>query len=119
MLTILVTSDLMFSSTLHGAALQSGSEFQITSPTRGIENLAELSPTVVLIDLAGAGLELEPLVQQIREQSPATKIVAYGPHVHEQKLAHAEEVGCDQVLTRGQMHKTAVAVLRSYEDASA
>ncbi len=42
-------------------------------------------------------------VEQLREKLSTTRIVAFGPHVHESRLAAATQAGCSPVLSRGQL----------------
>ncbi len=72
--------------------------------------------TVVLIDLATAGLEIAALVAQLRamEPSPAA-IIAFGPHVQEARLQAARDAGCDAVLTRGQVSRDLDEILAQLE----
>ena len=50
-----------------------------------------------------AGDDLEALVKALRGHAPFAKILAFGPHVDEQRLDKARAAGCDKVLTRGQL----------------
>ena len=55
-----------------------------------------------IIDLS-LGLEgLAEAVATMRQLSPHGRIIAYGPHVHTDRLAQAAAAGVDEVLTRGQ-----------------
>ena len=69
---------------------------------------------LVLLDLNSPGIHPAELVPQIRSLQPSAVIIAFGPHVHEVKLSAARAAGCDEVLTRGQFHRTLGQILRHY-----
>jgi hypothetical protein len=45
--------------------------------------------------------------------NPPRKIVAFGPHVHEAKLAAARSAGCDEVISRGRFHAELIEIVAS------
>jgi hypothetical protein len=47
----------------------------------------------------------------VKAASAATRVIAFGPHVHEDRLAAARAAGCDSVLSRGQFFSQAENVL--------
>jgi hypothetical protein len=58
---------------------------------------------VALLDLNSPGVNPVVVVPQLKAlANPPKAIIAFGPHVHEAKLADAKAAGCDLVLTRGQ-----------------
>ena len=61
--------------------------------------------SLVVIDLGTPRIDPAQLVSELRlSGGEGLRILAFGPHVHEQKLAAARAAGCDEVLTRGQFH---------------
>ncbi len=74
---------------------------------------ADAPPVLVILDLSLDTLHPAALVQQLKEQTPSTRVVAFGPHVHRQRLADAKAAGCDAVMSRGQFHAEAEGLLRS------
>ncbi len=105
-----ICTDLMFSSRVMGLAQQLGVDLQTTGPTLP-EDIAIAPPDLVLIDLATPGLNITELVPHIRAAAKSARLLAYGPHVHEAKLAAAQAAGCDEVLTRGQFDRQMEAIL--------
>lgn len=104
--TLLLTSDLAISSAVSGAAERQGIRFASAFTTAALlDKLAETTPQLVVIDLSTPCLDIETLVSQLRGQLSNVQIVAFGPHVHEQRLAAAREAGCDEVFSRGQFHR--------------
>lgn len=109
-----VTNDLMAAAPIEHAARQLGQLCRVvtTSQLTGL-TLDEPAEAVVL-DLAAAA-DVSDMVDAIHSAAgPSTPIIAFGPHVHEQKLAAARQAGCTAVLTRGQFHRDIAGVLRSH-----
>jgi DNA-binding NarL/FixJ family response regulator len=110
---VFLSSDLMFSSRLAGAATALNVPI-VFAP--GADQLAsKLTPDcrLVLIDLGLSGLDLPAAVAAVRVTAPQAKVLAFGAHVDEAALAAASAAGCDTVLTRGQFHKQYAELLRS------
>ncbi len=74
---------------------------------------AETPPRLVILDLSLDAIDPATLVKQLKEQTPSARVVAFGPHVHRQRLADAKAAGCDAVMSRGQFHAEAESLLRS------
>jgi DNA-binding NarL/FixJ family response regulator len=108
---VFLTSDLMFSSQVLGAANALGLKVQLVA---GSDIAGKLSSEcrLVLVDLSLPGLKLPEAIAAVRETAPSARIVAYGAHVNEQALAAAESAGADLVLSRGQFHKQYAELLR-------
>lgn len=118
MQVLFISRDLMFGSQIDGAARRHGGTYRLTGPEQ-VSGLP-LGDAVVILDLGVAGVEVAALVGELRGADiPPRAIVAYAPHVHEQKLAAAREAGCDEVLTRGQFHGGLDALLQRYADSPA
>jgi CheY-like chemotaxis protein len=60
----------------------------------------EERPRLVLLDLTTPGLDPRALFDRLSEPRP--KVIAFGPHVHEDRLQAARDAGCNLVLPRGQ-----------------
>ena len=79
---------------------------------RLLERAGEQTFSRIIVDLNTPGLDPSQLVPQLRAlSSPPQQIIAFGPHVHEARLAAAKESGCDLVLTRGQFYARAEELL--------
>lgn len=104
-MVLFLTADLVFSSRASGAGQTLNVPVEsLASPAAVVERSSAGGVKLVLIDLGLPGLELEPLVTELKALPTAPAIVAYAPHVHEAKLQAAVGAGCDQVLTRGQFN---------------
>src|SRR4051812_16756194 len=102
---LFLSSDLMFTSRVAGAAMAQGVELSVVANQAALPDKVAADCKLALIDLTLDGLNLPAAVRGIRAGAPAARIVAYGPHVDEALLADAKEAGCDEVLTRGQFNK--------------
>lgn len=106
---LLVSSDLMSSSRIVGLARSVGAE---------VETLAHLDAAphsgpfaIVLVDLQALTGDAAAIVGRARtmlESLPAqagipAKIVAFGPHVHRQRLDAATAAGADAAISRGEL----------------
>lgn len=117
---LLISSDLMLSSQVSGAANRAGCELKIVpSITSGLEALSEQPVVLVVLDLGTPGNEPAEVVPALRAAtSNEMAIVSFGPHVHKQRLEAARQAGCDMVISRGQFHSQAEEIFRRYCSAS-
>lgn len=121
---LFLTGDLVFPSRVRGVAEALGARL-IMAPridallTKYAEAVSgeETADTraLVLLDLNSPGVDAAQVVPRLKELSPPPKaIIAFGPHVHVQKLAAAKEAGCDEVLTRGQFDTQMAELIERY-----
>ena len=100
---ILFSTDLMITSQIEGAASATGRGYcDVSTPAAALQQAEATGAELVILDLSCPELDPALLVPQMKEVSPAARVIAFGPHVHADKLAAAQESGCDQVLSRGQ-----------------
>ena len=116
MTIVLLSSDLMTSSQLAGPAQQQGLSLQTSSSVGDlIEKCTGQAVALVVLDLTLPGLNCAEVIGSLRSgETPPGAIVAFGPHVHEQKLSAAREAGCDAVFSRGQFFSQAGDVFKTY-----
>lgn len=98
---VLVCTDLMLVSSVSGAAASCGLRcVQVRHP--GALQLDELSgPVLVCVDLASPGVQPGLLAEMLSPDVLATAI-AFGPHVHRDKLDAARTAGFGRVMSRRQ-----------------
>ena len=115
MTILLVTTDLACLANVSGAAKRAGHDLRTAMKASAIvDKVAEVR--LVILDLNTGGLDLAALVPQLRARLPAgAAIWAFGPHVHESKLAEASAAGCERVFARGQFYARLDALLRECE----
>jgi CheY-like chemotaxis protein len=76
-------------------------------------------PWVVVLDLNSPDIDPAVIVPRLRELlAPPRSIIAFGPHVHEEKLSAAQAAECDLVLTRGQFDAQMQSLLTQVLQAS-
>lgn len=116
MSVLFLSKDLMFSSRVLACGRELGIKLSIVSEANQCAAQAS-SARLVLLDLSTSGLKPNELVPQLRRLAhPPEAIVAFGPHVHEAKLAAARDAGCDEVLARGEFNNRLVARYRELFD---
>lgn len=94
----LLSTDLMMTSTVGGAASQHGLSFEVIA---GAAELSRCGPQdLILIDLATPGLSIEEAGQQLSD-SQKQNAICYGPHVHVDRFEQAEQAGFPKRLARG------------------
>jgi DNA-binding NarL/FixJ family response regulator len=97
-----LTGDLMLSSQAASAAARVGASYALGASPESLISSGGDPVDVVLWDLACGNDPASETAERIRQKAPAARIVAYAPHVHEDRLAAAQAAGCDEVLSRGQ-----------------
>ena len=109
---LLLTSDLMVSSKVAAAAERASREIDTAlSVDALLEKAAATPPAAVILDLSVPGLDLPPLIAQLRGGPQPPTIIAFAPHVPAALLDAAREAGCEEVLTRGDFHRRMDEVL--------
>lgn len=114
---LLASPDLMVASRLAGLAAQQGAALEtvrsldVTPPGTGYH--------VVILDLQGLPGDAAALVARARERlaghgtaaAAGPAVIAFGPHVAEDRLAAARAAGADDVVSRGELLGAFAAVL--------
>jgi hypothetical protein len=115
MRAILVSIDLIVVSRVEGAAAKVGGTVQVTSNiSAAAECMSGEGAEIVIVDLGSSIEDIKAQVTTLKSAtSPSPRVVAFGPHVHENRLAAAREAGCDVVMSRGQFFSQIDSLLRS------
>jgi hypothetical protein len=113
MRAILVSNDLMVISRVQGAATKAGATVRVASSLAGVdESLPGDGAEIVIVDLGSPLADLEAQVARMKSLSTIPpRVIAFGPHVHEDRLATARAAGCDVVMSRGQFFAQVEALL--------
>jgi DNA-binding NarL/FixJ family response regulator len=114
MAIVLLSGDLAVLSRVEGAAAHLGQAVRsASSESQVVEFCKSNDANPLIVDLSTLSCNLADLVSQLKpNESSGTRIVAFGPHVHEQRLAAAREAGCDLVVSRGQFFSQLETILK-------
>ncbi|HVT28904.1 MAG TPA: hypothetical protein VHE81_12895 [Lacipirellulaceae bacterium] len=104
MSVVLLSSDLAVLSRVEGAAVRAGRAVRsATTAAQVLDYCRDTTCDAVLIDLSSPLLDIASLIRELSNNTAsAPQTVAFGPHVHEARLADARRAGCDRVVSRGQ-----------------
>lgn len=100
---LLISPDLMLTSQLAGLAAGIGGQLETLS--RCDANATGSEFDLVLIDLGNLRDSPEDLLLQLKASlpRPPASIVAFGPHVHKERLDDAVRAGCTEAVSRGEL----------------
>jgi CheY-like chemotaxis protein len=114
MTVVLLSSDLTVLSRVEGAAGRLGHKVQSAAGESPAVELCDADDVkMLIIDLSTSSLDVASLVSQLKSNNGSVpRLVAFGPHVHEQRLAAARDAGCDRVVSRGQFFSQLEAILQ-------
>ncbi len=114
---VLLANDLMVVSRVQNAAAHAGASLHAASnAVQAVEFCRERGASLLIVDLAMASLDLDFVRQLTAADSRSTQIVAFGPHVHADRLAAVREAGCDVVLSRGRFFNEVDTILQRGRD---
>lgn len=112
----ILTNDLVFGSRVGDVTKKLGTSFAWCDSVDLLWNRCQAVPTkLVLVDLSFPGLNIASAMADLGAlPNPPRAVVAYAPHVHEERLAAATEAGCTEVLSRGQFNSQMERILKQY-----
>lgn len=113
---LFLSSDLMFSSRVLGAAKQLGVDLQLVPNPTDLSTRLTSGCKLLMIDLAQPQLDVSVAITALRQAAPGAKSVAFGSHVDTASLAAAKDAGCDVVMSRSQFQNQYLDLLRSFAD---
>jgi len=113
MSVVLLTRDLAVVSQVDAAAARMGMAAQtVSSVSDAVARCIAEQARLVVIDLGMPSLDVSELLAQVKTATPTPpRFVAFGPHVHTERLAAARDAGCDEVISRGAFFAQLEAVL--------
>ena len=98
---VLFASDLMLSSTVSGFAASAGVKFQSADDISSLQAaVAGADETLLLMDIGLPGFSAGDVAMAVPGEV-LERAIAYGPHVHTEKLQAAENAGIGTVISRG------------------
>ena len=98
---VLFSTDLMLYSAVSGAASAGNHEFQSGTDIEALAGVLQEPDTLVCLDLNTANGDPTVLARKMHPDVLARSI-AFGPHVHMEKLNAAKAAGFGSVMPRGQ-----------------
>ncbi len=103
-LVVMLSGDLLFGSKVKTAAESSGWKVYLGGnlPASDAKELAGTRIELVVLDLSSCSGLTDRIVELCADACPDTKIIAYGSHVHVDRLKKARDAGIETVLTNGQ-----------------
>lgn len=95
----MLTGDLLFASKVKSVAQSAGWTFYMGGnlPASDTDKIQ-----IVILDLSTRSGLINKIVDQCSAACPDARLIAFGPHVHVDKLKAAREAGIPTVLTNGQ-----------------
>jgi DNA-binding NarL/FixJ family response regulator len=105
MKALLLSSDLAVAARVSDEARRLGAELAWAPTFEALVARAEAAEAALcVIDLAAPGLDVAAAIAGCKALASRPAVVAFGPHVHEARLAAAKAAGCDAVFSRGQFY---------------
>jgi hypothetical protein len=101
MKVVLFSTDLMLYSSVSSAAVAAGHSFQSDTNIDALASVLQDPDTILCLDLNVATADPTVLAASLHPTSLARSI-AFGPHVHTEKLKAASAAGFGHVMPRGQ-----------------
>ena len=98
---VMLSGDLMFASRVRAAAQSAGLTFHFggSLPDADLEDVR-----FVVLDLSTRSGLISSIAGLCAERCPQATLIAYGPHVHVDRLSAAKEAGIPHVMTNGQFN---------------
>lgn len=95
----MLSGDLMFTSRVESVVKRAGLQFRFGGqlPEDDTDSIR-----YVVLDLSTRSGLIETLVPLCQQRCPQAKLIAYGPHVHVDRLSAARNAGFHSVMTNGQ-----------------
>jgi CheY-like chemotaxis protein len=110
---VLLSNDLMVVSHVQSAAAKIGATVRMAATAAdAVRSCTRDAAHALLIDLAMPGMDLE-FVRALKATADSPHIIAFGPHVHKERLATARAAGCDRVISRGEFFSAIDAILQT------
>jgi DNA-binding NtrC family response regulator len=102
---LILTQDLMMSSSVNAAAKSKGlTAKSVTSIEKAVELLKQESVSLFLVDLQMPGVNVDAIDKKLTENDcQSIPTIAYAQHVNVDMILKARDRSFDQVMTRGQL----------------
>ena len=113
---VLLSGDLVVLSRVEAAAARAGLTMQsAANSSEAVAKCKAEKADLLIVDLSIPQLAVSALVREIKsDEGLTTRVIAFGPHVHEERLSAARKAGCDEVISRGQFFSQLDAMLSRF-----
>ncbi|MDE0104921.1 MAG: hypothetical protein OXN89_21290 [Bryobacterales bacterium] len=107
--------DLFFASKVSGAAKRLGIAVQLATSRSALLEGARSGPDLIVTDLDAPTMDAVGVARELQAEADQgrPRMIAFGSHVHGERLAAAKLAGYDDVLTKGQMAARISGILAS------
>ena len=78
------------------------------------ETYREHTPTLLLVDLEGDFDTWHEVLSELKITEPQRSVVAFGPHSDVKNMELANDLGCNQVLSKGAFTRDLQKLLEEY-----
>lgn len=118
-LVLVVGQNLFFLPRIQNAASPHGYKVMQARTEQDFWDMFKKAEAVlVLVDLEGDDTTWHKVVEGLRNQYKSeVRVVAFGPHSDEAGMAKARELGCNQVVTKGEFSRDLHKILENSDDA--
>jgi DNA-binding response OmpR family regulator len=98
---------------VHEAAKAAGAGIRLLETEAELRSaLASGTPALVVVDLGYHGIDGEAAVAAA--SAAGARVIAFGPHVQEERLEAGRQAGADRVYRRGRFLRQVAAILREH-----
>jgi DNA-binding NarL/FixJ family response regulator len=102
---LVISGDLFFAGSLAERARAAEKDLALRSLEAALATESPNEIRLLLVDLSSLNSPIAEVIAALKAKFPIAHVIAFGPHVQEAILSAAVDAGCDEVLTRGQMHQ--------------
>ena len=113
---VLLSNDLTVVSSVQGVCAKIGATMRTVGNLQQATDAVGAEPVdVVILDLSTPQMDVDGLVIAAKSNAGgAPKVIAFGPHVHAERLEAARRAGCDEVVSRGQFFAQLDVILQRW-----
>ncbi len=115
-MALALISDLAMQSQAAAAAARAGTTLAVALTADALIDKAQaMRPSLVILDLSHPGLDVAATLARLKPLLAEGGVtLAFGPHVHHERLEAARAAGCDRVVSRGEFHARMEEMFRDF-----
>jgi DNA-binding NarL/FixJ family response regulator len=112
---VALMDDLFFQMKLAETAKHLGVEVKVAATPEALQTLLEPAPKLLIVDLNSRSQPIA-MIQKLRADKNAVRVVAFLSHVQTDLAAQARAAGCDEVMPRSAFTQNLAAILAAAKD---